>query len=230
MNKKILHSALYSLLFLAWTPFGNAQPFVFDVKHDHTWGACAGKLSIRDEGIEYRTENEKHRRRWRYQDLKLIEIASPKELVLHTYEDVRIPIGDERKFQFKLQDGEITAETYRFLLSKATRPLVTRVAYSTASYTLILPVKHRHLLGGCEGELKVNEGQIVYETDSKDARIWLYKDITGIGLMDPYNLRITTLLENYTFDLKEPMSQKHYEFLWAKIYQLERVYSTGSQP
>lgn len=230
MRRIILHTAWLVLVLLAWTPSGRAQAFIFDVKHDHTWGSCAGKLIINPEGIEYSTEKEEHRRNWIYRDLKRIEISSRKELVLHTYEDVKARLGGERKFEFKLQDGEIAAETYRFLLSKATRPLVTRVAYPAASYTFSLPVKHRHLLGGCEGELKANEEQLVYETDSKDARIWLYKDITGIGLMDPYNLRITTLLENYTFDLKEPMNEKQYEFLWAKIYQLERVYSTISQP
>ena len=226
MNKKIVfYSVLYSIFLFAWTPSGNSQPFVFDVKHDHGWGACAGKLGITEEGIEYATEKENHRRRWKYQDLKLIEISSRKELVLHTYEDVRIRPAYERQFEFKLQEGEISAETYRYLRSKATRPLVTHVTYPMASYTFSLPVKHRHLVGGCEGELKASEEQIVYETNSKDARIWLYRDVTGIGLMDPYSLRITTLLENFTFDLKAPMSQKQYEFLWAKVYQLEGVYT-----
>lgn len=224
MRRTIFHRAWLVLVLLAWTPSGRAQAFIFDVKHDHTWGSCAGKLIINPEGIEYSTEKEEHRRKWIYRDLKRIEISSRKELVLHTYEDVKARLGDEREFEFKLQDGEIIAETYEFLLSKATRPVLTRVAYSSASYTFVLPAKHRHLWGGCQGELKVSEHQVAYETDSKDARIWLFEDITAIGLMDRYNLQITTLLENYTFDLKEPMGPEQHQFLWAKIYKLEKVY------
>ena len=64
----------------------------------------------------------------------------------------------------------------------------------------------------------------MYSTDARgDARVWSYSDITSIGLIDPYSFRLSTREETYVFGLKVPMTAKQYEFLWAKVYRLERL-------
>jgi hypothetical protein len=219
------------LLLAASSPSGYAQPFTFNVKHDHLRGHCIGKLIIDQGGIEYDTENSKDRRKWSYHDLKRIEISSRKELNLFTYEDLKYRFGAEKKFEFELAEGEITPDIYQFLLSKVTRPILTRVAYPSTPFLFTLPVKHRHLLGGCQGELKVGEDRVVYETrDPEDSRIWFYKDMESIGLLDAYSFRLTTTGENYTFDLKVPISNQQYEFLWDRVYRLQNLYPENAQP
>jgi hypothetical protein len=191
------------------------------------WRDSAGDLIIGEQEIQYNDKNGKRSWKWSYADLKRIEIASAKQLVLFTYENQKFPPGAERTFKFTLQDGEITERIYEFLLSRAPRPLLSRVIFSSVDTVFILPVKHRHLLGGCHGKLKVGEERIIYETaDSQDGRIWLFKDITSIGKVDLYDFRITTLVETYTFDLKEPMSSKVYDFLWERVYQLDQPTTT----
>ncbi|MBI4483386.1 MAG: hypothetical protein HY652_10905 [Acidobacteria bacterium] len=214
------------LAVLASTSSGSGQPFTLSVQHEHLWGHCAGKLVIHEEGMEYATENSKHSRKWRYEDLRRIEISSPREVVLHTYEDVKFRLGADKKFRLELRDGDVTAEIYEFLLARASRPLVTRVLYPSAPPAFTMPVKHRHRMGGCQGQLKAGEDRIIYETPHPgDSRIWFYKDIESIGLMDAYSFRLTTLEDTYTFDLKVPMSPEHYDFLWAKVYRLAHPYS-----
>ena len=204
---------------------GFGQPFIFQAKHEHWRGHCSATLTIGDTGIEYASDKAEHSRKWSYRDLKRIDIESKKKLRLETYEDRKYLRWQERDFELEVVGGEITETVYRLLLSKSTRPLVARVPYPAAAALFTLPVKHRHRLGGCQGSLKVEEKRIVYETEHEgDARIWLYRDISSIARMDPYTLRITTLLETYTFDLKEAMTDKQYDYLWARVYRLEQPY------
>lgn len=211
----------------------SAQEYSFSVKHPHLLGGCTGKLTVHTEGIEYVTEESKHARKWSYLDLKRIEISSRHELTLYTYRDSKYRLGADEKFKFKLQDGEVRAEIYHFLLSRALRPLVTRVPFPSGSDSsaFSLQVKHVHVLGGCEGALKVGEDQIIYETSHpKDSRVWFYRDIESIGLMNEFAFRLTTILKTYTFDLKERMTSAQYDFIWARVYQLKNPYSEPASP
>src|SRR3989442_1157275 len=212
-------SICFAGLFIFGSIFpASAQPFTLAVTHKHFRGHCTGKLTISEDGIQYATEYVKHQRKWSYLDLKRIEIVSRNELNVETYEDKKHFLGADIEFKFKVVEGEITAEIYQFLLAKTTRPLITAVPFATGeSFAFTIPVKHRHFRGGCQGELKIGENQVVYETSYPEhSRIWLYKDIETIGLADPYNFRLTTVLETYTFDLKTAMTAEQYDFLWYR--------------
>lgn len=215
------------LILVTWVSSLKGQPFSFRVKHKHSWGAAEGRLTIGEDGIVFDEEGKTHHRRWPYTELRRVEIASPNELVLYTYEDLKYRLGTEKRFKLTILDGEISSEIYRFLLSKTTRPLLTRVPYESGPFAFTLPVKRRGTFRSSQGELKVGDDRIVYETSHpKDSRIWLYKDVQSIGLVDPYQFRLSTFLESFTFDLKTPMSAAQYDYLWKRIYGLENPYST----
>ena len=96
-------------------------------------------------------------------------------------------------------------------------PLVEKVEGSN-----LLLVRHRHRLGGCEGQLSVEEERLIYLTDhASDNRVWKLPEIETLGSADPYHLRVTTYNETFTFDLKSPLDPKVYDSLWKKIYRFE---------
>jgi len=226
----ILEIALVVILLSAFGRLSFGQPFTFKVRHDHWRGGCTGRLTIDDQGIEYRTEDGGHSRKWSYPDLKRIDIQSGKSLELLTYEDRKLIPGAERKFEFELLEGEITEAVYRLLLDKSPRPLLARLPYGSTAPVFSLGAKHRHRVGGCEGELQFERERVIYRTDKPgDTRIWLYADISSVGLLDRYSLRLTTLLETYTFDLKLPITSEQYNFLWAKVYHLEDPYPASAR-
>jgi hypothetical protein len=215
----------------------SGQSFSFDVRHEHWRGACSGRLTIDEQGIEFASEDADHSRKWSYPDLKRIEIESRKKLSLLTYEDRKLRRWSEREFEFELRDGEITEEVYRPLRARSSKPVLSRVVYGDSPALFSLPAKHRHRLGGCNGVLLANKEGIVYSTAARgEARVWSFGDVTSIGLIGPYDFRLSTRAETYVFDLKVPITAEHYELLWAKVYRpeprdrVERVTAPKSAP
>ncbi|HEY3132728.1 MAG TPA: hypothetical protein VGL91_24975 [Acidobacteriota bacterium] len=221
LKKLTVITAGFLLAIVSFMSSATAQAFTLAVRHNHFRGHCSGKLLISEDGIEYSTDYVKHRRKWSYVDLKRVEISTPKELKLQTYEDKKYRLGPDQEFDFHVVEGEINSDIYQFLLSKTTRPLITGVAFPTGPFAYEIPAKHRQFQKGTQGLLKIGDNEVVYETPHpKDSRIWLYKDIQNIGLLDPYNFRISTLLETYTFDLKIAMTREQYDYVWERVYRL----------
>ena len=99
--------------------------------------------------------------------------------------------------------------------------MVARLVEEGGQSSALLPARHRHRLGGCEGRLSVEEERLIYLTDhSSDKRAWKLREIETIGSPDPYHLRVTTYNETFTFDLKAPFDPKVYDSLWKKAYRL----------
>jgi hypothetical protein len=201
-----------------------AEPFGFRVKHDHTLGSCDGKLIATDQEIRYDAIDGKHSRMWAYIDIQKLDVASPTRLVLKTFESHSWKnLERDKVFEFSLLEAKVTPEQQEFLRGKLSRPMVARLVEKTEGSTL-LPVRHRHRLGGCEGQLSVEEERLVYLTDhASDNRTWKLREIETLGSPDPYHLRVTTYNETFTFDLKSPLNPKVYDSLWKKIHRLEKA-------
>jgi len=212
------------VMYLALTGGAQAESFEFRVKHDHTLGSCEGKLIASDREIRYEATNGKHSRTWAYIDIQKLDVVSPTRLALKTFESQSWKqLEKDRAFDFSLLEGKITPDQQEFLRTKLGRPMVARLVEKATSSTLLL-VRHRHRLGGCEGQLSVEEERLIYLTDhASDNRLWKLREIETIGSPDPYHLRVTTYNETFTFDLKSLLDSKIYDFLWKKIYRLEGV-------
>lgn len=188
------------------------QPISFTVRHDHRFGHCEGSIRLDEGGIVYETRHQGHGRVWSFSDIRDVEILSKTRLVFETY-------GEPDKFDFRLRERELTAGVYRLLAEHIERGVTSRVLFTATEFLFQLPVKHRHRLGGCAGVLLIGATEIVYKTENAgDGRIWRIRDIRSFGTTGAYDLRLTTEEETFSFDLKEPLSQKLYDHLWQKIY------------
>jgi hypothetical protein len=199
-----------------------AEPTEFRVKHDHSLGSCEGKLVLTDRDIRYEASNGKHSRSWAYIDIQKLDVASPMRLVLKTFESHSWKkLESDKVFEFSLLDAKLGPEQQEFLRERLKRPMVARLAEKSDQDFDILLVRHRHRLGGCEGQLSVEEERLIYLTDhAKDNRVWKLRDIETLGAPDPYHLRVTTYNETFTFDLKSPLDPKVYDSIWRKVYRL----------
>jgi hypothetical protein len=83
-------------------------------------------------------------------------------------------------------------------------------------------VKHRHLRGGCNGELAfVAEAVTFVSKEEGHSRTWTYRDIENISSSGPYELTVVTYSgdKTYEFQLKEPLEEKVYNELWRRLYR-----------
>jgi hypothetical protein len=215
---------------LALTGNAQAESFEFRVKHDHTLRNCEGKLIASDKEIRYEATSGKHSWTWAYIDIQKLDVASPTRVVLKTFESQSWKkLERDKVFDFSLLEGKISPDHQEFLRAKLSRPMVARLVEKATNSTLLL-VRHRHRLGGCEGQLSVEEERLIYLTDhSSDNRAWKLREIETIGSPDPYHLRVTTYNETFTFDLKAPLDQKVYDSLWKKIYRLESAQASQAR-
>ena len=199
-----------------------AEPMEFRVKHDHSLGSCEGKLVLTDRDLRYEASNGKHSRSWAYIDIQKLDVASPMRLVLKTFESHSWKkLESDKVFEFSLLNAKLGPEQQEFLREKLKRPMVARLAEKSDQEFDILLVRHRHRLGGCEGQLSVEEDRLIYLTDhAKDNRVWKLRDIETLGAPDPSHLRVTTYNETFTFDLKSPLDPKVYDSIWRKVYRL----------
>jgi len=205
---------------LMLTGISRAASFDFRVKHDHTFGSCEGKLSTNEEGLRYEATNGKHSQTWAYIDVQRLDVASFSRVVFKTFRSQSWKqMKRDKVFEFTLIEGKLTSEEQEFLRARLSRPMVARLVERTDQGSPILLVRHRHRLGGCEGQLTIEEDQLVYRADhSQDNRVWKLIDIETIGSPNPYHLRVTTYNETFTFDLKSSLDPHVYDSLWKKVY------------
>ena len=203
--------------------------FTFQVKHDHFWGEGRGHLTINNRGITFESEtDEDHSREWTFADAQGITIESPTEMEIRTYEDVGWKFNQDRKFEFKLTDGEITPETVRFLRRMISTPLVSSVFAAATEAFYTIDVKHVHSLGGgCKGQLTFSPDVLYFSTGQlKHNRIWLIREIESLGRMSRFEFRVTVRengygYKNFLFQLMQPMDDHVYENLWSQVYEPE---------
>lgn len=205
----------------------SAQEFTFRVEHDHAIGSCKGELLINQDGVEYHTDKKEHTRKWTYPDIEMIKLRSHRKVEILTYESARMRLGHDRKFEFKVFDGEITKEVSDFLLKRVERPFSTTFVASDEKPQYAIPVRHRHSFGGDQGTLKIYADGLAYDSvRTKSSRRWRWADIQSISRTGPYQFAITTYepklggpTKTYNFDLKERMVEGVYDFVWTRVYK-----------
>ncbi len=213
-----------------------AQEFRYSVEHDHLIKSCKGELIINNEGVEYRTENKDHARKWTYTDIRMIKLDSPKKVEILTYESKRLKLGQDENFAFKVLSGEIGKEVSDFLLARVSRPLATSFVKTEDKAKYEFPVRHRHRLSSCQGTLKVFEDKVIYESGkAANSRYWRLSDIQSFSRTGPYQFSITTFEPKFggptitfNFDLKEQMDDVVYDYLWEKINKVK--YPLSAEP
>jgi hypothetical protein len=204
----------------------------FSVIHEKSlWRDGRGEVEITDEGITFRAEKKKDSRSWKYEDIQYFDRISSSEFTILSYEDSRLLLGRDKQYHFRIVIGELTEGLFHRIRNRLSGPSTDRQFPDVPNPRYELPVKHLHLLGGCEGTLKFTDDAIYYFTnDKKDAREWrLDSDIQSIWSADRYRLEIHAYDNNrrefsrtrvYRFSLKKPLDPERYRSLKLKLYHL----------
>lgn len=204
-----------------------AQSFEYAVRHRHVLKDCNGRLRIDSVGVEYRTGNAKDSRKWAFADIRVLELNSPTELSIVTYEDQRMLAGKDRVFEFTLLDKKAAPQLSAFLLKHVKRPMklaVLPVENEAPRYRI--PVKRVRTLSGVRGVLKIYRDQVVYESPVEgDSRHWRMSDIERFSQPDRFRLTIVSHLpkaggptEVCNFQLIEDLPQEAYDYLWMRLH------------
>ena len=111
-------------------------------------GACP-MLLINQDGVEYKASKTTDSRKWTFNDIRALEIKSPTEISIITYEDQKRWAGKDRIFEFSLLEQKATPELSAFLLSRVKRPMKLAVLpEDSGKPEYEIPVKHLRGWGG----------------------------------------------------------------------------------
>ncbi|MBI4462253.1 MAG: hypothetical protein HY653_05045 [Acidobacteria bacterium] len=216
----------FSLTLLALP--AQADTYSFRVKHEHTFGSCAGKLVISEQDIRYQTDSRSDARIWLYPQIKRVERKGLRNLIIHTYEDQSWQFGRDKPFEFHFLDGVVSNEVFNFVVVRVGRPAQAEATASLRT-RYELAAKHLHTFGGCEGTLKITDTHIEYVSmRQKDSRLWKYLDIKQVRSSSAFDLTIASYEDqvlqfgrdkDFNFQLKEPLQPQVLEFIRSQMYR-----------
>ena len=223
----MLRSILVFVVVLSMAPFSRAQGFEYSVRHHHTLKDCLGTLKITPEGIEYKTSNPKDSRKWQFAELRIVEVKSPVEISVVTYEDQKRWAGKDKVFEFTLLDKKADWELSAFLLSHVQKSMQVAVLPEAGEKPAFeIPVKHLHTVVGATGMLRIYDDKVIFESaKAGDSRYWRLDDIDRISRPDRFRFQIVSFVpkaggptEVYNFQLMEELPDALYDYLWVRLH------------
>jgi len=223
MFRSVLVLVFGSLL----VPFSQAQSFEYTVKHGHIGRDCRGKLTITPEGVEFSAQKAKDSRKWKFAEIRTLEVKSPTEISLVTYEDQKRWFGKDKVFEFTLVDKKATPELSAFLLSHVKRPMeLAVIPEEGAKPAFQMPVKRLHTIVGAMGTLRIYSDRIVFQSSKVgESRYWRLADIERFSQPDRFRFQIVSFepkaggpTEVYNFQLMEDLPEGVYDYLWVRLH------------
>jgi len=202
------------------------QEFEFSVRHRHIFKDCQGTLKITGDGVEYKTAYAQDARKWRFEEIRTLEIKSAARISVISYEDQKRYAGKDRVFEFELVDKKATPELSAFLLSRVKRPTLLAVIPAQENPIYDITVKHLHVFGGVLGVLRIYPDKVIFQSNSTgDSRVWRIQDIESFGHPDRFRFQITSYLpktggptEVYNFQLMDDLPEGVYDYLWVRLH------------
>ncbi len=228
-HTRTLPSLLVGLVMMGPVAAASAAgpPFELAVKKDHLFGSSKGTLVFDAESVEYRTADKDDARRWKYPDVKQVQILAPTRIAVFTYEDQgRLKLGADRTFRFEVVEGAVPPELVAFLFDRSPQPVVTAVMPPASSTPPLyrVPVKYERGGRGSDGTLLLHEEGLVYLTEAEGhARYWRLADVFAILQLDRYRLEVLAYeggsgeTRRFTFQVKTELPEGFYEALWARV-------------
>jgi hypothetical protein len=179
-----------------------------------------GELHIDAQGVTFRSVDGKTVITIAMLDLREADVADPHALRFQTYEvQERRPI-ERRKYTFRAEPDALIEELAQFLAARVHRPIV---GHYPEDSQFQVAVYHRRSLGGTNGMLEIGKVSIQFiSAKPADSRTWLYRDIETIGRPDSFRFRVSTNRETYVLELKNELPDAAYQFVWSKVYNVER--------
>ena len=200
-----------------------AEPFHCDVYRVKPLRDEPGEIAFSESGVTYRSESGKTILNIPFSDIREADVSDPKRIRLETYDRTKWRIGGQRAVSFRLQEETHDRVLAHFLAEHLKRPVVGAYAVENEN-GFEIPAYHRELLGGSHGTLIIGSEAIRFlSKNPKYSRTWLYRDIETIGSASPFQFRLSTPAETYTFDLKEQLPERAYRLAWEHVYQLAPI-------
>lgn len=188
-----------------------------EAKLDRFPKAVRGSVSISNEGVDFRPVKGQAVH-WALQDIRTVDLESPRKLSLVTYENRRWHVPGDRPFDFKLENAvppEVAAELVRLV----GKPAINAIPARHEPIFETIGARHRTRAGGSSGVLRFSENGIDYvAAQGNDTRTWRWADIETLSKPEPYRLRVGGYLETFDFELKQPLPEALYHRLWDHVY------------
>lgn len=181
------------------------------------WMKAHGILTIDGRGVEFRASDGRTQQ-WGFEEIHTAYLG-PHRVVIETYQNRSLHRPGEQHFRFALSRAlppAVAAE----LAAKIGRPVQDDDPDASAPAMATIPVRHRGLMHGTNGVLRVRKSGIDYVTSAKgDSRSWPWADIQALSEPDPYHLYLFGYRDTYTFDLKAPLGRALFRFATDEIYR-----------
>jgi len=183
----------------------------------HGLEGSPGILTLTQDGVVFRP-TKGITLHWPFLEIQTFDLLSRRRLVIAGYENRSWHAHGERKYRFDLtvaMPPDIAAELAR----RVAKPARNADPNPTATSFATIPARHRTLAGGTNGTLHFGPDGIDYlTTNGQGGRSWRWSDIQTLAKPDPFQLRVNSYRETFTFELKQPMSRELFDRLWDEIY------------
>jgi hypothetical protein len=193
-------------------------------------GSSPGTLTLSQDGVVFRPTKGTNFH-LPFLEIQTFDLLSAHRLVITGYENRSWHEHGERKYRFDLSVAmppDIAAE----LVRRVAKPVRNADPNPTASSFATIPARHRTLAGGTNGTLHFGPDGIDYlTTNGQGGRSWRWSDIQTLAKPDPFQLRVNSYRDTFTFELKQPLSRELFDRLWDEIYahDLNSSVSSGSK-
>jgi hypothetical protein len=226
-----IKTAISAILIFSTAP-ALAQPFLYQVRHQHRHGGTMGTLHVTLDSISFDEPGKKqeHSREWKYSEIQQLSLSATSLRIL-TYEDQKWKLGRDRDYVFDDLPEDLPKTLYPMFSTKLDQRFVAALSDPAVRPQWQMGAKLRHGLGGSEGALLVGDDRIVFQTETPgESRTWRLLDIENISMSGPFDFSITTQERSeirhaapteFRFQLKEPLAENRYNELWRKIQEFK---------
>lgn len=183
----------------------------------HGLKSSPGTLTLSEDGAVFRP-SKGSTLHWPFLEIQTFDLLNPRRLVITGYENRSWHGHGERKYRFDLSvalPADIAAELAR----RVVKPVRNADPNPTVTSFATIPARHRTLAGGTNGTLHFGPDGIDYlTTNGQGGRSWRWSDVQTLANPDPFQLRVNSYRETFTFELKQPISRELFDRLWDEIY------------
>lgn len=186
-----------------------------EIRFEAHYKKWPGALTIDEHTIAFEGAQE-HSWRWTYPDIDELKLGE---------HSLRITAG--RTYEFR---GDVPAAVYQLWKDRLDQRFVAELADRSVQPEWRIGVKHRTGRKIADGVLEFGRDRIVFASELPgDSRTWRLGDIVNISSSGPFELTVVTFerarfdygdRRQFTFRLKEPLSEARYNDLWRKVNRL----------
>jgi len=187
-----------------------------EIRFEARYKKHPGTMTVDEQAIAF--QGVKDSWRWSYPDIDELKLGE---------HSVRVTAG--RTYEFR---GDVPAAVYALWKDRRDQRFVAELADHGVQPDLRIGVKHHIGRSSADGVLEFGRDRIVFASARPDdSRTWRISDIENISSSGPFELTIVTFerarldygdRKQFTFQLKEALSEDRYNELWLKINRQNR--------